>query len=349
MNTQLAELPPDWPAPEQLGFGRVLAPLALCSDHHADTGWSPLRVQPLAQAQAPVACGGLQYGLSVFEGLKAYRDGHGRAQLFRPLEHAARLRASAARLAMPAPDTALFLAACRLAVRVHEAFLPPPGRGSLYLRPTVLADEQGLGFRQARSHRLVLVVTPASDPALKTVNLWAEPELSRAAAGGVGAAKTGGNYAAGLLGLIRAREQGCDDVAWLDAHTHSQLAEAGTMNLFVQIDGRWHTPPLDGTILAGITRDSLMQLLHTAGQPVREHALNLAKLAELQRAGRLGAAIGCGTASRILRIASIRGPGTALRFEDEGGVEALNRRLKAVQENSAAERADWRVAVDAIG
>lgn len=340
-----AALPRDWPAPEQLHFGQHLAPLVVLADYRPGQGWSPLRVVPLADARAPVAAGGLQYGLSVFEGLKVYRDAEGDALLFRPLDHAARLAASAARLGMPSVDPKLFLQACRLAARIHEAFLPPPGRGSLYLRPTIYASEEALGFRVAGCHQLAVIVMPCCDPPMKTLSLWAEPELTRAALGGLGAAKTGGNYAAGLLGMLRAKEQGCDDVAWLDAATHTRLAEAGTMNLFVEIDGVWCTPPLDGTILAGLTRDSLMVLMREQGLRVEERVLDLQELDALERRGRVGAAIGTGTAARVVRIAEIRGPRHGLRFRDVGHAQRFSRLLKDLHEGCGTAPAGWRVPV----
>jgi branched-chain amino acid aminotransferase len=246
---------------------------------------------------------------------------------------------------MPALDANDFVAACELAVRVHEALVPAHGRGALYLRPTVFACEEGLGFRVAARHRMVLVVTPCSDPPLKTLRLWADRELTRAAPGGLGAAKTGGNYAAGMLGLQRARARGYDDVAWLDASTHSRLAEAGTMNLFVEIDHVLCTPPLDGTILAGITRDSLMQLLRDEGVRVEERELPLAGLGVLERAGRLGCAFGVGTAARLARISEIGHAQDLIRFRDHGRGEHLRRLLKTVQEGRSEAHSDWRVPV----
>lgn len=342
-----AAVPRGWPEPEALGFGQYLAPLVVLADHSPLQGWSPLRVVPLSEARAPVASGGMQYGLSVFEGLKAYRDPDGAAQLFRPHDHAARLAASAARLGMPAPGAELFLEACRLASRIHEAFLPPQGRGSLYLRPTIYADEEALGFRVAGRHQLAVVVMPCCDPPLKTLSLWAEPELTRAALGGLGAAKTGGNYAAGLLGMLRAREQGCDDVAWLDAATHTRLAEAGTMNLFVEVDRVWCTPPLDGSILAGLTRDTLMQLLRAEGFKAEERELDLRELERLERAGRIGGALGTGTAARVVRIAAIRGPRQTVQFHDVGHAERFSALLKDAQEGRGGTPAQWRVTVEA--
>ncbi|TDU31452.1 branched-chain amino acid aminotransferase [Panacagrimonas perspica] len=340
----LARRPADWPQPEQLGFGQKLAPWVVSAEHRDGEGWSALHAMPLSEARSPMASGGLQYGLSVFEGLKAYRGPRGDAHLFRPREHAARLTSSARRLRMPHVPESLFIEACRLAARLHEDFLPPQGRGSLYLRPTLFADEEALGFRVAHTHRLALIVTPSSDPLPKTVNLWAESELARAAIGGTGAAKTGGNYAAGLLGLVRARERGCDDVAWLDA-ARTRLSEAGTMNLFVKIDDTWCTPPLDGTILPGITRDSLMTLMREQGVDVQERGLDLRELATLEREGRLGAAFGCGTAARIVRIASIRSESSTVSFPDDPQVAVLRDRLKRCQEGTESGFSTWACAI----
>lgn len=333
--------PPDWPAPEQLSFGRYLAPLVVCARWSPAAGWADPQVVPRGDAQVPIASATVQYGLSVFEGLKAYRGPDGSAHLFRPRDHAARLRASAARLGLPEVDDRLFLAACREAVRVHEAFLPPHGRGSLYLRPTIAASEEALGYRAAIEHQFSVTVMPCCDPALKTMALWAEPELTRAAAGGLGAAKTGGNYAAGLLGQMRARERGFDDVAWLDAATHSRLAEAGTMNLFVEVDRTWVTPPLDGTILAGVTRDTLMKIVRDAGLRVEEADLDLKELSRLERAGRVGGAFGTGTAARLVRISAIRGPRASVQFRDAGHALRFAHLLKQAQEGGGAAHAGW--------
>lgn len=340
-----ASLPADWPAPEALGFGQYLAPWLVHAGHGEETGWSTPMIEARNAPSLAIASGGLQYGLSVFEGLKAYRDPENGVHLFRPRDHARRLQASARRLGLPEPPEELFLTLCQLAVQVHQRFLPPHGRGSLYLRPTLYAEEEGLGLRAATHHRLCVVATPCSDPPLKTVQLWAEPELIRAAPGGLGAAKTAANYAAGLAGLRRAREQGYDDVVWLDAPTHTQLGEAGTMNLFVQIGDEWVTPPLDGTILAGVTRDSLMRLLRADGHRVSEQALSLDALAAAALAGQLGTAIGCGTAARVVRIAAIGDGARRLQFPDTGQAARLQAALRDVQEGRSHVLRAWRVPV----
>ncbi|WP_039748345.1 branched-chain-amino-acid transaminase [Solimonas variicoloris] len=340
-----APLPSDWPEPEALGFGRVLGPYLVHAQHGEDGHWHAPTVSVRNALPVPVASGGLQYGLSVFEGLKAYRDPRGQIHLFRPRDHARRLQQSARRVVMPEPPEDLFMTLCQLAVQVHARYVPPHGRGALYLRPTLYAEEEALGFRPATRHRLAVAVTPSADPAPKHLRLWAEHELTRAAPGGLGAAKTGGNYAAGLAGLQRARENGYDDVIWLDALTRRELAEAGTMNVFVQIGDEVLTPPLDGTILAGITRDSVLRLLRAEGLRVSEQRISLDELAAAQMAGQLGAAFGVGTAARLVKVSEIGDGERAIRFTDTGLPARVYDALKQVQEGSTHALREWRVAV----
>lgn len=333
-------LPPDWPAPEALGFGQYLAPYLVEAQHRDHHGWSAPSLTPRGAAPAPVASGALQYALAVFEGLKAYRDARGQIHLFRARDHALRLQHSAQRLGLPAPPTELVLKLCRLAVQIHAEFVPPHGRGALYLRPTLFAEDESLGLRPAQLHRLSIVATACSDPQLQDVRLWAEPELIRAARGGLGAVKASANYAAGMGGLLNARANGYDDVAWLDAATHSQLAEAGTMNLFVQIGTDVLTPPLDGTILAGITRSSVITLLRDADIRVLEMPIALQDLAHAQASGLLGAAFGTGTAARVKRITALGDGQGDITFNDQGLVRWVQQRLKQAQESGTAGAGD---------
>lgn len=342
-----ASLPLDWPQPEALGFGNHLGPTLIHCEHDGH-GWSAPQIAARDTLRLAIASGGLQYGLSVFEGLKTYRAPDGSLHLFRPHNHAARLAASAQRLCIPEIPEDVFLETCRLAVLMHEAFVPPHGRGALYLRPTLHAEEEGLGLKRASRHRYSVTVTPCSDPPLKSLRLWAEPELIRAAVGGLGAAKTGANYAAGLGGLVRARERGYDDVIWLDAATHGWIGEAGTMNIFAQIGPTLVTPPLDGTILAGVTRDAILRIAQDSGIETIEAPIHLDELHDAARNGRLRAAFGCGTASRIVKITAIGTTAGEIELPaDQPLVQRLTLRLKAVQEGASTDYAEWRVPVAA--
>lgn len=329
----------EW-VPEALGFGQHLGDLAVAATHDG-AGWSELRLVPRADLAPPMAGGAVQYALSVFEGLKAYRDPAGGVHLFRPRMHARRLVASATRLGLQPVDEALFIEGCVQAVRAHLALLPPHGRGALYLRPTLHVDGEFLGLRAPRRHGFSVLLSPCSDPVLKRLRLWAEPELIRAARGGLGAAKTGANYAAGLAGLLRAQQRGYDDVAWLDADDHCRLAEAGSMNLFVRVGDRLLTPPLDGCILAGVTRDSLLHLAADEGLQLAEAPLDLDQLMCAERRGVLGSAFGCGTAARIAQIDEIGNVDYRIRFADDGLPQRLSARLKAAQEGADSRYAGW--------
>jgi len=330
------------PQPENLGFGRYLGAHLVLAEHDG-AQWSAPGLLPREALRVPVASAGVQYGLSVFEGLKAYRGADGGVHLFRPQAHAHRFAASAARLGLPTVDEALFVESCAMAVDAHRKLLPPYGRGSLYLRPTIHADEEFLGLRCAQRHRYSVVVSACSDPVMKRLRLWAEPQLIRAAVGGLGAAKTGANYAAGLTGLMHAQAKGYDDVVWLDAATHTRLGEAGSMNLFVRIGSRLLTPPLDGCILAGITRDSLLQMARRARLDAVECEIRLDDLAIAQQRGELGGAFGCGTAARVVAIDEIGDSARCIRFSAQDAcVSELCAALKDVQEGGTSDWPQWR-------
>jgi branched-chain amino acid aminotransferase len=337
--------PAELPAPEWLGFGRYIAPYAVVADHSARNGWSPTRVTPRGDTGLVIASGGLQYGLSVFEGLKAYRSANGAIHLFRPQDHLRRLQRSARRLCLPAFDLQWMHQAFEQAVCANAAWIPPVGQGSLYLRPTLLATEEVLGLRAAAQHQLVVVATPCSVPQPTPKRLWAERELVRAAPGGLGAVKTAANYAASLMGVERARANGYDDVLWLDAAQRRYLREAGAANVFVVLDDRVLTPQLDDTILAGITRDTAIALLRGAGHRVDECAITLDELQRWSEKRGLREMFGVGTAARLFPIAELAWD--QHRIEPRGGSLALwlERQLAAVQETDAAGWSDWRVAV----
>lgn len=341
-----AHWPQSLPEPEALGFGRHVAPFIVIAEHDEHSGWAAPQVLPRDAVQLDVASGALQYGLSVFEGLKAFRDANDELHLFRPREHIRRLQRSAERLSLPAFDEALLMKMALRAVDVHRTYVPPYRRGSLYLRPTLYACEESLGLRRAAKHALSIVATPCSTPDVALPKrLWAERELVRAAIGGLGAAKTAANYAASLYGAQRARLRGCDDALWLDAAEHQYLGEAGTMNVFVALPGRVLTPPLDGTILAGITRDSIMQLLAEFGVRCEETAISLDDLQRWQQSGGLREIFGVGTAARVVPVSEVIWEDA--RVQPHGGdlASRLAQRLADLQDGAAEDRYGWRTPV----
>jgi branched-chain amino acid aminotransferase len=278
------------PGGSRLGFGAFFTDHVLVMEHDESTGWGPPRIVPGGASTAPVVSGALQYGLSVFEGLKIFRSAAGGLQMFRPDAHGRRFVEGARRLCMPPIDPAQFVRLVGALAAVDGDWCPPAGKGAIYVRPTLFASETFLGVRPARQHRFVVVQSPVDSywaDGEHPLRLWAETEFVRAAPGGTGATKTGGNYAASLLAARRAQERGFDQVLWLDAITRQRLEEAGTMNVFVRIGDRVLTPPLDGTILAGVTRDSSLALLRSWGVHVEERAATLAELLDANARGDL--------------------------------------------------------------
>jgi branched-chain amino acid aminotransferase len=330
----------------KLGFGRVLAPYALVADHDPDHGWHQPRFMRREEATTLAGSASVQYALSVFEGLKALRAPDGSVHLFRPELHARRFIKSAERITLPALPEEDFLATARATVRAHESWVPAHGVGSLYLRPTIYATEEFLGVRPALTHRLVVIASAADAFYDHALRLWAETHYIRAAPGGLGEAKTGANYAASLLGAEAAKKKGYDQVLWLDAHKHELLGEAGTMNVFVVIDGVVKTPALDGTILPGVTRDSCLSLLRKKGFTCEETDIPLREVIEAGRAGKLGEAFGTGTAAIIAPISAIGTESGILEIPAPGPIaRMLKSEIEAIQQGKAEDPMGFRVAV----
>lgn len=293
---------PDGP----LGFGRYFTDHIIQAEHDGKA-WSPLQIVP-NQATVDVGSGGIQYGFSIFEGLKAFKSVDGHLNLFRVDMHARRFASSAEMLCMPPLPVESFIAGCRAIVREDADWYPRSEGGSIYIRPTLFANETFLGVRPANHHGFAIILSPVESywsGGERPLRLWAERERVRAAPGGLGAAKTGGNYAATVLAAKHAAQRGFDQVLWTDAIKHEYVEEVGTMNLFVRIDDVVYTPPLSGTILAGVTRDSCMQILRRWGITVEERALSLTELADAMKQNRDIEIWGTGTAATVSLVDEI--------------------------------------------
>jgi branched-chain amino acid aminotransferase len=278
-----------------------------------ERGWHDAQLTPYAPLTVDPASVVLHYAQEVFEGLKAYRQPDGGVALFRPERNAARMVASCRRMALPTLPEADFVAACELLVRTDTDWVPDGDGTSLYLRPFMFADEVGLGVRPSDSARFLVIASPAgnyfSGP-LRPVSLWLSQEYVRAAPGGTGAAKTGGNYASSLVAQQEAIDNGCDQVVFLDAVEHRWLEELGGMNVFlVQDDQTIVTPQLSGTILEGVTRDSVITLARELGYTVEERPVDVDEWRKGAADGSVVEAFACGTAAVITPIGALRWPG----------------------------------------
>ena len=330
------------------GFGRVFSDHMVTIRYHESKGWHDARIEPRAPIPMDPAAAVLHYAQEVFEGLKAYRTKDGGATMFRPIENARRFQKSAERLAMPSLPEELFLEACDLLVKTDRAWIPDGDGGSLYIRPFMFANEIFLGVKPSSDY-LFIVIASSVGSYFKTdapaVSLWVSQEFTRAAPGGTGAAKCGGNYASSLLAQAEATRHGCDQVVFLDAVEQKWVEELGGMNIFfVFDDGSMVTPPLGGTILPGITRSSLLTLAKDKGIKVREDRYSIDQWRTDSRSGRLREAFACGTAAVVTPIGTVRSKDGEFKIGNGGPgtqTEDLKSALVGIQRGHAADTYGW--------
>lgn len=291
------------------GFGKVFTDHMVTIRWTRDCGWHAAEIRARAPVTLDPAAAVLHYGQEIFEGLKAYNLSDDSIALFRPEQNARRFQASARRMAMPELPEALFLQAVEELVKIDSAWIPK-GEGSLYLRPFMFATEAFLGVRPAHEYLFMLIassVGPYFKGGEKPVTVWLSDRYIRAAEGGTGAVKCGGNYAASLLAQAEAIEHGCDQVLFLDAAEHRWVEELGGMNVvLVMEDGSLVTPPLSGTILPGVTRDAIITLASKEGRMVREERYSIDQWRADAASGKLREAFACGTAAVVASIGKIK-------------------------------------------
>jgi branched-chain amino acid aminotransferase len=336
------------PEASQLGFGRFFTDHMFVMDYEQGRGWFDGRIVPHGPMPIDPAAGGLQYGQSLFEGLKAYATANGRVAMFRPEAHARRLNASAERLCMPTIEPERLIHAMRELLTIDRAWVPTAAGTSVYLRPTMFATEAFLGVRPSNRYALVVLASPVGayfTGEARPLRIWVERTYARAVRGGIGAAKTGGNYAASLLAAEAAKKRGFDQVLWLDALHHADLEEVGTMNMFVVIGDEVITPPLDGALLAGVTRDSVLTLLREWGVRVSERKLPLDEIAAAHRAGTLREMFGTGTAAVIAPVGEIAWESGSITAKGTEIGSRLRETLEAVHYGRSPDRWNWLVDV----
>lgn len=334
------------------GFGRFYTDHMVSVLYNRDRGWHDARVLPYGPIQLDPSAIVLHYAQEIFEGLKAYRWADGSIVSFRPDANAARLRSSARRLAIPELPDELFLESLRALIAIDKEWVPPAGgEQSLYLRPFVIATEPGLGVRPSAEYRYLVIGSPAGayfKGGIKPVSVWLSTEYVRASPGGTGAAKFGGNYAASLLAQAQAAEMGCDQVVWLDAIERRYVEEMGGMNLFFVFgsggSARLVTPELSGSLLPGITRDSLLQLAGDAGFPVEERKIDVEEWRKGAAAGEITEVFACGTAAVITPVSRVKYSDGDFTVGDGNPGEvtmALRDTLTGIQRGTFADTHDW--------
>jgi branched-chain amino acid aminotransferase len=288
--------------PAQLGFGKIFTNRMLTAQWDLRQGWHDARIGPYGPLALDPAAKVYHYAQEVFEGLKAYRWQDGRVVLFRPRMNASRFNRSAARLALPEVPEELFLEGIDTLVRLESDWIPSAAGTALYIRPTLIAVEPTLGVRPSEECLFFVILSPVGAyyaAGFHPVRILVEDHYVRAVPGGTGAAKTGGNYAASLIAGLKAKERGFEQVLWLDGAQHRFVEEVGAMNIFFVVDGVLVTPPLSDSFLAGVTRDSVLELAGTLGVRVEERPVDIHELLAGVRSGRVSEAFGTGTAAVV--------------------------------------------------
>lgn len=330
------------------GFGRVFTDHMAMIRWSEAKGWHDAKITARGPLSLDPATAVLHYAQEIFEGMKAYRLPDGGAALFRPDANARRFQTSARRLAMAELPEDLFLASIRALVEADAAWIPAIEGGALYLRPFMFASEAFLGVRPAKEYLYLVIASPVGayfKGGAPSVSLWVSQDHSRAAPGGTGDAKCGGNYAASLLPQSQAIAGGYDQVVFLDAAEHRWIEELGGMNLFfVFDDGSIVTPPLGGTILPGITRDSLITLAREEGLTVREERYAIDQWQADATSGRLRETFACGTAAVVTPVGKVSAPDWSFTIGNGGPGEVTTRlrdRLVSIQRGEGADPHGW--------
>lgn len=289
---------------DNIPFGQQFSDHMFVADYE-DGAWKDFRIEPLAPLSIHPGNLAWHYGQSIFEGMKASKSKDGVPMLFRPEQHIYRLNASATRMCMPEFPEEMFIEAIHTLVDMESSWIPPTAGSALYIRPLMIAMDEALGVRPSDKYKFIIMTLPVGPYYPKPVSLWAEETYIRAAQGGVGEAKTAGNYAASLYPAKLANAAGYDQIMWLDAKEFKYIQEVGTMNIFFVIGDKIITPETTGTILKGITKDTAIQILEHKGYSVEQRKLTIDEVVEAHAKGELKEVFGTGTAAVVAKVAKI--------------------------------------------
>ncbi len=323
-------------------FGKVFSDHMFVVDFDGKE-WKNAEIKPLQHLSIHPGNLAWHYGQSIFEGMKATKLADGTPALFRPEMHAKRINASAARMCMAEIPEDLFLQAVEMMVSLESAWIPPAEGSALYIRPLMFATDEFIGVRPSTLYKFIIFTMPVGPYYPKPVSLLAEEHFIRAAYGGVGEAKAAGNYAASLYPAKLAKEKGYDQVLWLDARESKYIQEVGTMNIFFVIGDKLITPITDGTILKGITRDSLIQIAKRKGLFVEERLISIDEVVNAHEDGSLKEVFGAGTAAVISTVSKIgyRGKDYVLDHENYKIGPMLKAEINGIRSGRVEDSYDW--------
>ena len=307
------------PNQDNLGFGNYFTDHMFMMDYTEGTGWHDARIVPYAPIPMDPATMVLHYAQETFEGLKAYRDPNGNITLFRPEMNARRMINSNRRICMAELPEEMFVEAVEAIVKYEQDWIPTAKDTSLYIRPFMFASEAGVGVHPAKTYTFIIILSPVGNyypEGVNPVKIWVEDEYVRAVKGGTGFTKCGGNYAASIAAQVKAESHGYTQVLWLDGVHRKYVEEVGTMNVMFVIDGKVVTAPLEGSVLPGVTRDSIIHILKDWGYEVEERELSIDELMAAGRNGKLTEAFGTGTAAVISPVGQLYYKGEEVIIND---------------------------------
>lgn len=337
----------DKPAGE-LGFGKYFTDHMFVMDWSPESGWHNQRIEPYAPMKIDPAAMVLHYAQETFEGLKAYRAKDNSIYLFRPEMNARRFATSNKRMCMPEVPEEMFIEAIKEIVKVEEDWIPAGEGESLYIRPFMYANEIGLGVDEANLYRFMIVLSPVGayyPEGVNPIKIYVEDEFTRATVGGTGFVKCGGNYAGSLAGQVKAKKLGYSQVLWLDGVNRKYVEEVGSMNVMFLIEDTIVTAPIEGTVLPGVTRDSILKLARDWGYKVEERHLEIDELMEYGRTGKLKEAWGTGTAAVISPIGELFYKGDKVEINDFKTGELTRKlydTLTGIQWGNMEDKYSWR-------
>ncbi len=330
---------------DNIPLGKIFTDHMFICDYE-NGNWNNPRIVPMQTIATHPATMALHYGQAIFEGMKATLNPAGEPLLFRPDKNAARLNTSAVRMGMPELPEEIFAEGLKQLVSLDREWIPKKKGSAMYLRPFMYADEHFIGMRAATSYKFIIICSPAGPYFSERIKLYAEKKFIRAAHGGTGEAKAAGNYAAAILPTENAKAKGYNQILWLDAAEHKYIEEVGTMNIFFKVDGKFITPRRDGSILDGITRMSVIDLLRHKGFEVTERPITLDEIKEASENGSLEEAFGTGTAVGIAYIQEIGTDEGTIHVSDESPVaQEVNDTLNAIKIGESEDVFGWMMPV----
>ena len=342
------------PSDGQLEFGKYFTDHMFVMDYNDEEGWHAPRITPYRSISLDPGAKVFHYGQTVFEGLKAYRAKNDRLLLFRPQKNFKRLNMSNLRLGIPPIDEEFALIALKKLIQIDQDWIPNEKGTSLYIRPFIIATEPSLGASASSSYQFIIILSPVASYYLEgihPVKIHVETDYVRAVKGGIGMAKTAGNYASGIKAQNDAALNGYAQVLWLDGIHRKYIEEVGSMNVFFKIDGKVLTPALNGSILDGVVRDSILQLLRFWDIPVEERAISIDELHQAYNDGTFEEAFGTGTAAVISPIGELNWNGKQLVIH--GGTtgelsKKLYNTLTGIQRGENNDTFNWMVEIDSV-